>query len=228
MASSTDPLSGLKNATPGGGAVSGVASPNPGGSAQSLFQASGGKIASATQTGQVAPAPAGGALAGNAPPDSSALATDPTYLAYMRSIGLSNANDQASAQAGINAQNRSLAVTIPELQTSDAFASQNAIGRLEARGVLEGGGAANEMGQLANTQQTRINSDEAGTATKVAAINQTLQTQLLANQAKLAEQGLTATGKVGLNMGENQVAQSVNNQAAAQGVTPTVAAPVAA
>lgn len=224
MASSTDPLAA---ATPGAN-VSGVAPPNTGLSAQQQFVNSGGKVASATQTGNVAPAPAGGALAVNAAPDSSALAQDPTYLAYMRAIGLSNANDQATAQAGINAQNRALAVTIPELQTSNAFASQNAVGRLEARGILEGGGAANEMGALANTQQQRISGDEAANATKVAAIQQSLQTQLLANQSKLAEQGLTAEGKLGTSIGQNQVATAVNNQAASAGAAPTVAAPAAA
>lgn len=211
MASSTSSLGGLAAATPGASRGNGGAAAAP------VAQAP-----MATQSGLTTPTSAGGANALNAPPDQSALAQDPTYLAYMRSLGLANANDQATAQQGIDAQNSALAVRIPLQQTADQFASQHAIGTLEARGILESGGAANQMGELANTQQARIAGYQTATADKVAAIRAKLQADELANTSKLAEAGLTAASTLGLAQGKTQVTNAVNNASAG-----TFAAPAA-
>ncbi|MGH9439266.1 MAG: hypothetical protein ACRD22_15565 [Terriglobia bacterium] len=194
-----DPLGALKAATPGANA-GGQSTSNPGAQARPPVLA--------TLTGRTEPTPAGGANAVAAP--QGALAQDPAYLAYMRAIGISNANDTATAQKQINAQNSALATQIPLLVNDNQFASQNALGKLEARGILEGGGAANEMAQLQARQQANVSRQQANEAAKVAAINQTLQAQQLANQVKLTEHGLTTAGKLGTSIGEQQISNAAN------------------
>ncbi|MGH9652584.1 MAG: hypothetical protein ACRD6B_03865 [Bryobacteraceae bacterium] len=145
----------------------------------------------------------------------------------MRALGISNANDTAAAQRQTDALNASLAVRVPEIQQSDQVAAQNNLGRLEARGILESGPGANAMAQLANTQAYTLQGDISSNAARVAAIQQRLQSSLLGNQVKGTEQALAAEGKVGLSMGETQVAQAANNAAAAVGNAPGAAPGVA-
>lgn len=217
--------SNLAAVTPGMGSNPSGGSTNGQLSAQARFNASVRGPGNVITAPSAAAAPGAGAV--NVAPAGSALATDPAYLAYMRALGISNANDTAAAQRQTDALNASLAVRVPEIQQSDQVAAQNNLGRLEARGILESGPGANAMAQLANTQAYTLQGDISSNAARVAAIQQRLQSSLLGNQVKGTEQALAAEGKVGLSMGETQVAQAANNAAAAVGNAPGAAPGVA-
>jgi hypothetical protein len=159
-----------------------------------------------------------GTGATQAAPDTSALGQDPAYLAYMRALGVKDTTESNAIQSGIDAQNQSLALRLPQYQ--QAFDQQNRglLGRMESRGILNSGETENNMAYQNQQQQAKQAALEDQSASKINSLLQTLANFRATQGVNASEQGLKAGQAVGTSDGTAQVNNQVANIGALLGI----------
>ncbi len=149
-------------------------------------------------------APTGGPAAPGGAAPNGALGTNPAYLAYLRALGLSQADAQAAAGQAVAGVQARLSNSLSDLSRTNANANLNAGSRLEASGMSN-----------STTGRFQVAQFDAAEAARQEALRQAAagQVQSLLTNLALANQ----RGQVGAANAALTAAPAVDLQAAAAG-----------
>jgi hypothetical protein len=155
-----------------------------------------------------------GAGASIAAPDTSALGQDPTYLAYMRALGVADTTHSAAIQQQVDAQNRMVNERLPGMVSQDNAQRGALLGRMESRGILNSGETEQNMNRLQAAQGGAITGLQQNAADRINSLVNQLA-QFRANQGVSAtEQGLKAGQVIAQGNGTTQLNTDLANASA--------------
>ena len=138
-----------------------------------------------------APAPAAPVVAAPTPAPQNTLDADPAMLAFLRTSGLSletAANQVRNQTAAINAAKD---VALGDLANQYGERSRTTAGSREARGVLRSSGTQQALDQVERARMNATVSKQNEAAGQISGLNQGLVNQVLGQQQKAAELGLS-------------------------------------
>lgn len=125
------------------------------------------------------------------PDAGSTLTSDPAFLAFLRTSGLSleTAANQVRQQTG--AINAARDTALGDIDYSAGNQRNATAGGREARGVLRSSGTNEALDQVERNRLAQRAAKENEAATQIGSLNQGLANQVLAQQGKAAELGLS-------------------------------------
>lgn len=137
------------------------------------------------------------------------LASDPSYLAYMRALGFEEASTVNNAQRQRGQLERRQGYVRPEMEYQQGLESQQLEGSLEDRGMVRSGYGERTRAELVHSQQYRLGDLDMAYGENLAEIESNLSRQLAAIQQKRTEQDLTTGGDIYYRTGASPYADSV-------------------
>lgn len=120
------------------------------------------------------------------------LATDPTYLEYTRSLGLSQADAQAAAQQAEAQVGANLSNNLYRDQTNTTLGINRQAGALESRGVNNSGEGLRDVNNLRIADAFRQEALRQTAAQQLSQLAENLALQHQQGDVGLANQGMTA------------------------------------
>lgn len=128
-------------------------------------------------------------------PSNAPLATDPTYLAFMRALGAEQADVQSAGDLGVSNLQRELARRIPEIIMQGEEARRNISGGMESRGLFRSGEHELGLGRQRVAESTAIGNLQGTEADQESALRLQLAQRLASIQQQRSENTLNAAGQ---------------------------------
>lgn len=121
-----------------------------------------------------------------------ALGQSPAYLAYLRSLGVTDANDAAGTQTGVDTVQRRTATMLPRIAEQGAISREGISGNYESRGLYRSGQHEVSLARQRAGEGQQVGDLQSGGADQIALLQATLVQQRAARQRQLVEQALNA------------------------------------
>jgi hypothetical protein len=121
-----------------------------------------------------------------------ALGQSPAYLAYLRTLGVEDATDQANTQTSVDAAQRRQAMLAPRIAQSGEYAREGISGGYESRGLFRSGQHEVGLARQRQAEGQQLGDLTSATTDQVTALKAALAAQMAARRRAMAEQGLNA------------------------------------
>lgn len=155
------------------------------------------------------------------PEQGNTLYSDPAFLAFMRSsgLGLETAANQVRQQTG--AINAALQTSMGDLANQYNESGRRTQGGMESRGVLRSSDTQQALDQNERARSAAVSSAQSGAANQISGLNQSLASQVAAQQNKAAELGLSTAQGQDYNDMLNGLQKKYAPELANSGLAPT-------
>lgn len=124
------------------------------------------------------------------------LADSPTYQAFLRSLGLEESQSRTSTQDRVDALNRELNRSIPEIQQAGDYTRQGISGNLESRGLFRSGELEQALARQRGAEGQQISTMQGSTADQVGILQNDLARRIADIERRRSDATLQGAGQV--------------------------------